>query len=346
MRLNSIRHLALLASAAAAVVAPTLSGAARPDASGSESMIQPVWTPLGVGGKLITVVLEMQGDPVAVQQGNAGRKLERSEREQIKAQLRAPQASLNGQIQGLGGTVLANYQSAYNGIKVRINTDRLSSLAALPGVLAVRPAWPIKPNNVHGIPLIGAPGVWQSLGIHGEGVKVGIIDTGIDYTHANFGGPGTTAAYNAAHAAETAPADPALFGPAAPRVKGGIDLVGDSYNADPNATTYPADSASGSQSARLPRSNERNRRPWLARRRNCRGVGRPVQWRDLYRPVQRHHDQRQQLDRRTGRCAEGRPLRDPGLRLRGIDRCGGRRDRMGGRQRHGRHQHVARLAIR
>src|SRR5262249_21213078 len=74
--------------------------------------------------------------------------------------------------------------------------------------------------------------------LHGEGIKVGIIDTGIDYTHANFGGPGTTAAYNTAHAAETAPANPAFFGPGAPRVKGGIDLVGDSYNADPNSATY------------------------------------------------------------------------------------------------------------
>ena len=34
------------------------------------------------------------------------------------------------------------------------------------------------------------------------------------------------------------PANPALFGPAAPRVKGGIDLVGDSYNADPDSDTY------------------------------------------------------------------------------------------------------------
>ena len=121
MRLNSFRHLVLLASAAAAVAAPTLSGAVRPEPAGSDRMIQPVWTPLGVGGKPITVVLEMQGDPVAVQQGNAGRKLERSEKDQIKAQLRGAQASLHGQIQGLGGTVLANYQSAYNGIKVRIN---------------------------------------------------------------------------------------------------------------------------------------------------------------------------------------------------------------------------------
>ncbi len=52
------------------------------------------------------------------------------------------------------------------------------------------------------------------------------------------GGPGTAAAYEAAHANETAPADPALFGPNAPRVKGGADLVGDDYNADPGSANY------------------------------------------------------------------------------------------------------------
>jgi len=238
MRASSIRHLALLASAVAAAAAPSMSGAVRPEPTGNGALIQPAWKPLGIGNRQVTVVLEMQGDPVAVQQADAGRRLERREKDQIKAQLRAPQASLRGQIQGLGGTVLADYQSAYNGIKVRIAADRLSSLSTLPGVVAVRPVFPIKPNNVHGVPAIGTPAVWQSLGVHGEGVKVGIIDTGIDYTHANFGGPGTTAAYEAAHAAETAPADPALFGPAAPRVKGGIDLVGDSYNADPESSTY------------------------------------------------------------------------------------------------------------
>src|SRR5213078_3621885 len=110
--------------------------------------------------------------------------------------------------------------------------------AALPGVVAVRPLQLQKPDNVRGIPLIGAPTVWQNLGLHGEGVKVAIIDTGIDYTHATFGGTGTAAAYTAAHGAETSPADPSLFGPGAPRVKGGIDLVGDSYDADPASATY------------------------------------------------------------------------------------------------------------
>ncbi|WP_330835060.1 S8 family serine peptidase [Piscinibacter sp.] len=201
-------------------------------------LIRPVWTPLGVGKQPVTVVLQMEGDPVALHQEAAGRKLQRHEKQQIKAQLRTSQSAVHGRVQGMGGKVLATYQSAYNGVKVRVTADKLQQLASLPGVVAVRPLWPVQRENVRGVPMIGTPEVWQSLGLHGEGVKVGIIDSGIDYTHANFGGPGTTDAYNTAHAAETAPANPALFGPAAPRVKGGIDLVGDSYNADPDSASY------------------------------------------------------------------------------------------------------------
>jgi minor extracellular serine protease Vpr len=201
-------------------------------------LITPVWTPLGVSKAPVTVVVQLAGDSVAEQQGNAGRKLDRNEKDRIKGQLKSQQDGLRGSIESLGGTVVAHYQAAYNGIKVRIAHDRAKELAALPGVVAVRPLQLMKPDNVRGIPFIGTPAVWQSLGLHGEGVKIAIIDTGIDYTHANFGGPGTAAAYTAAHATETAPANPALFGPSAPRVKGGIDLVGDSYNADPNSPAY------------------------------------------------------------------------------------------------------------
>jgi subtilisin family serine protease len=53
----------------------------------------------------------------------------------------------------------------------------------------------MKLTNVRGVPYIGAPSVWDGVaGLHGEGIKIGIIDTGLDYTHANFGGPGTVGA--------------------------------------------------------------------------------------------------------------------------------------------------------
>jgi minor extracellular serine protease Vpr len=237
MEIRSVRTFAALAAVFAALAAHD-SLAVRPELADGGGQIKPAQLPIALSKQPVTVIVQLAGDPVAVQQGNAGRTLERAEREQIKAQLRNMQASLHGNIQGLGGTVLANYQAAYNGIKVRIARDKVNQLSALPGVVAVRPVYPIKPSNVHGVPLIGTPAVWQNLGIHGEGIKIGIIDTGIDYTHANFGGPGTVAAYEAAHAAEAAPADPTLFGPMAPRVKGGTDLVGDSYNADPNSPTY------------------------------------------------------------------------------------------------------------
>jgi len=204
---------------------------------GAADDIKPVWTPLGVSNKPVTVVVQLAGETVAERQGNAGRKLNRAEKDSIKSQLRGQQDSLRGGIGALGGNVLATYQSAYNGMKVRISRDRVAELARLPGVVAVRPLQVFKPNNVRGLPLIGTPAVWQSLGgLHGENVKIAIIDTGIDFTHANFGGPGTAAAYTAAHngddgKAHTRPADPALFGPGAPRIKGGIDLVGDDYDA-------------------------------------------------------------------------------------------------------------------
>src|SRR5467141_2051761 len=229
MRLGSNRAVAALAMVFGVLGSSNL-GAVRPEPVAEDAgLVTPVWMPLGVSKAPVTVVVQLAGDSVAEQQGNAGRKLERGEKDRIKGQLRSQQDGLRGSIESLGGTVVAHYQAAYNGIKVRIAHDRVNELAALPGVVAVRPLQLMNPDNVRGVPLIGAPAVWQSLGLHGEGVKIAIIDTGIDYTHANFGGPGTAAAFAAAFANSSLPADPSMFGPDAPKVKGGTDLVGDAY---------------------------------------------------------------------------------------------------------------------
>ncbi|MGE5097657.1 MAG: S8 family serine peptidase [Betaproteobacteria bacterium] len=240
MRFAPIR--AILATAALGCMMAAGGAAAAmigEDVASSDSVITPAALPPGLGNAEMVVMAKLTGAPVAERQGLAGRRLTAAEKAQAKQQLKAQQDALLASIEALGGTVLGQYQSAYNGIKVRIARDKLAALAALPGVVAVKPVPLMMPNNVRSVPFIGAPTVWQDLALHGEGVKVAIIDTGIDYTHANFGGPGTAAAYTAAHAAEAQPADPALFGPSAPRVKGGIDLVGDAYSGGAASIAHP-----------------------------------------------------------------------------------------------------------
>ena len=116
----------------------------------------------------------------------------------------------------------------YSGVAVRTDASKLQALAALPGVKAVHRITPKSPSNSSSVPLIGAPAVWKATGETGQGVRVGVIDTGIDYTHADFGGPGTTAAYNAAKASNT-------FTPTA-KVVGGYDFAGDAYNPSEGVT--------------------------------------------------------------------------------------------------------------
>src|SRR6185295_7967992 len=190
--------------------------------------------PLGMSNAMTTFVVQMSGDPVTVVEADAATPLTADQKRSHRDELRNRQNTAETQIRKLGGKVVGKYQSTYNGMKITIQARKAPELLSIPNVVGVHRLQQMQPDNVRGIPAIGAPAAWDgTAGFHGEGIKIGIIDTGIDYTHADFGGPGTVAAYDAAHAAETSPADPSLFGPGAPKVKGGTALVGDAYNADP-----------------------------------------------------------------------------------------------------------------
>ncbi len=179
----------------------------------------------------VVAILKLSGDPVAVVKSQMpDMQLTAAQKDAIKAELKARQDALIPTIESLGGRVVGQYQVAYNGIAIQIPRSKLAGLAQLNAVVSVSPVQAFSPAHTTTLPFLGVPAVWGGVpGFRGEGMKIAIIDTGIDYTHANFGGPGTVAAFETAFANSALPADPSMFGPDAPKVKGGTDLVGDNY---------------------------------------------------------------------------------------------------------------------
>jgi minor extracellular serine protease Vpr len=180
------------------------------------------------GERTVSVIVKLKGAPVGDRQAEAkkqGRTLTKAERDAIRAQLRSQQGPVVDRISGLGGTVFERYQDAYNGLAVRIPMKNLAALAGLPEVAAIQPDRIVTRDNTAGVQYIGGNQAWTDLGLTGNNVKVGIIDSGIDYFHANFGGSGNPDDFKNNNGTII---EPGSFPTA--KVVGGTDFVGDAFN--------------------------------------------------------------------------------------------------------------------
>src|SRR5438128_9192188 len=82
--------------------------------------------------------------------------------------------------------VLREYDTVLNGFGVQLNGASFDSLRAGPGVSLVEPSLTYAPTMNRSVGVINAPAAWTAVGgvaNAGAGVKIGVLDTGIDQTH-------------------------------------------------------------------------------------------------------------------------------------------------------------------
>lgn len=108
----------------------------------------------------------------------------------------AKQENVEAEIKSIASSarIESKVQNVFNGFAVfDISTQEASRIKSLPNVKNVYPNYRVEMTLDESIPLINADDVWQTsdaqgLLVTGKGVTIGIIDTGVDYTHPDLGG--------------------------------------------------------------------------------------------------------------------------------------------------------------
>jgi subtilisin family serine protease len=144
----------------------------------------------------VNVVVTLAAPSVAI----AAAQQDMSTRQQraYASRLETKQAAMSRSLKAVGGKELARVTTALNAIVLRIDSAKINRLKRVRGVARVRPINDYALDLSETVPYIGAAAA-QAGGVNGTGVDVAVIDSGIDYTHQNMGGPGTALAYEAAY---------------------------------------------------------------------------------------------------------------------------------------------------
>lgn len=88
--------------------------------------------------------------------------------------------------------ILGEYTDVFNGLALAITPVEAEVLKTLPGIKGVYPNYQVKANLMDSVPITKADQVWrlrddQGRALTGEGVTIGFLDSGIDYTHPDLG---------------------------------------------------------------------------------------------------------------------------------------------------------------
>jgi subtilisin family serine protease len=141
------------------------------------------------GSRLVDYALLLEDAPVA--QKTQGRlALQSADAQAQMARIRSAQDSLLAELQRRKVTVGGSSQVLVNAIFVRTTPETAAQLLHLPGVVHVVRAPRLHRDLNTALGLVNVPGAWSAItggaANAGAGIKIGIIDTGIDQNHPGF----------------------------------------------------------------------------------------------------------------------------------------------------------------
>lgn len=186
--------------------------------------------------ELLPFYVVLKGEPAAslISKGVGQKTLGDRTRARVET-LTVEHDALRPEIEKRGAEIVFEYTRVGNAFQVHATEANARRLSELPEVLRVERVPIYQPLLGSALPVVGAPQAWaMSTPYQGDGVTIGIVDSGIDYTHADFGGVGTPAAYLAN---DSTLIEPGSFPTA--KVVGGWDFVGDDYDAENVPTPVP-----------------------------------------------------------------------------------------------------------
>jgi len=148
------------------------------------------FVPESLSSNKITVIVELQSDPVSVYEANVKQGFMKASGNH-QSRIAHEQASFSAALMETFGVQMnRTFSKVFNGGSLTIPANQVGRLLDIPGVKAVYPSHTytvapiheVRPMMNHSAPHIGADAYWDS-GFDGSGIKVGIIDSGIDYNH-------------------------------------------------------------------------------------------------------------------------------------------------------------------
>jgi hypothetical protein len=132
-------------------------------------------------------IVELEGEPAVTlnARGGKGRAMA-SDRAAVQASQRAAMT----RVRSLNVDVIDSVDTVANALIVQASETDAQQLASLPGVRKVHRVWEGKALLDRALPIHRVPDAWTALGVEdtGAGIRIGIIDSGLDPRHSSFAG--------------------------------------------------------------------------------------------------------------------------------------------------------------